>query len=159
MKYFQTYCLIFFLTFLLACNNNNKTETNNNQSDSTSLRLDSTQTKKKNTPEQKYFGTYSGKTIVATEMCPQLRLAPPDSFTMNVNLCEGTGIIKGTFCVHDSALKFVVTSKDFQGFCGDSQKEFMMSSTSGKDLIYRGVQIGCYPRINDLFRKTKPSND
>jgi hypothetical protein len=159
MKSVQTFCLLFLLTFFLACFNKNKTKIKVNQSDSASARLDSILMNEKIKPIGPFFGYYNSTTSCSTEMHPIMLLTSPDSFILRVNLCQGTGFIKGNFYLLDSNLKFVVTNQDFHGFSSDSQKVFLMKIISDEELIYNGMMIGCYPHNNDVFIKNEAFNE
>ncbi len=146
--------LIFLLSILNACNyisNDDKSDS----LDSLSNSYDSSKTKIVIKPEEKYFGNYIGETSNAEEMHPKLSLSAPNSFNLEVNLCEASGLISGTFYMTDTLLKCTVSEMDFKGFLGDQLKEFSIRIISDTVLIYRGERVGCYPCENTLFRKEK----
>ena len=154
MKNIIKLLLIFSLPILNAFNNISNVEKSGSLDD-LSQAYDSTKTKIVIKPEEKYFGNYFGETINAGEMQPKLSLSAPNNFNLEVNLCEGSGLISGTFNMTDSLLKCTVSKIDFKGFTGDQMKEFSIKIISDSVLIYRGEWVGCYPRENTRFRKEK----
>ncbi len=146
--------LIFLLPILNACNNISNVDKSESLDD-LSQAYDSTKTKIVIKPEEKYFGNYIGETINAGEMHPKLSLSAPNNFNLEVNLCQGSGLISGTFYTTDSLLKCTVSKIDFKGFAGDQMKEFSIKIISDTALIYGGEWVGCYPRENSIFRKEK----
>ena len=146
--------LIFLIPILNACNNISNVDKSESLDD-LSQAYDSTKTKIVIKAEEKYFGNYIGETSNAGEMHPKLSLSAPNNFNLEVSLCEGSGLISGTFYTTDSLLKCTVSKIDFKGFTGDQMKEFSIKIITDTALIYRGEWVGCYPRENSIFRKEK----
>jgi|GEM_PF-5659084 len=73
---------------------------------------------------------------------PILYLYEDSTFTMEVNLYEGTGWIDGIYYRSEDTVNFRVYNRNFSGFMGDDVDKFNMIVEPDGSLIYQGSPIG-----------------
>jgi len=73
---------------------------------------------------------------------PILYLYEDSTFTMEVNLYEGTAWIDGIYYRSEDTVSFRVYNRNFSGFMGDDVDKFNMIVEPDGSLIYQGSPIG-----------------
>jgi hypothetical protein len=125
------------------------------QKDTTSLSYVGEQKDKQKTNlnQEKTTSSYEGE-YFNSDKFTKITLLNGNKFIMTVSVCEGSGIIKGTYSVEKDKLIFKYKEKDFKGFAGDEQNSFDMNIISNTELEYKGVEIGCSYFTSKLFVKS-----
>lgn len=85
---------------------------------------------------------------------PTLKLRGYDrTFELKVNLCEGMGLLKGTYTVNGNDITLTVTEKLCSGYIGIDEATYKFSIVEEDTLRYDSNYIVCSPQPGDLFVK------
>ncbi|MBO4693480.1 MAG: hypothetical protein J5659_03680 [Clostridia bacterium] len=84
------------------------------------------------------------------EFFPSITLKSDKTFKLTVNLLEGMGNAEGVYSVKSGKIHCIIKAKDFSGFVGDEQPEYIFK-IDGDRLIYESDMIGITNK-GDVFK-------